>query len=638
MPKRWVACLALWYLAPLTCHAGADYLDELVQQARLQRLAERQEWRDLLHYKPNLVRTGLRSLADDPAFFLAPDGKTNPQSEIEATLAAFFSDQKETDKQQNPQCAFIARYHWLKDELKFDPKRLPPRPCKRFDVWHAAINPHEITLVFPAAFVNSPASMYGHTLLRIDAKGQDEHSRLLAYTVSYAAATDETNGLVFALKGLFGGYPGVFATLPYYLKVKEYNDLENRDIWEYRLNFTAEEIDRLLMHLWELQSIYFDYYFFDENCSYHLLALLDVARPGLRLTDRFPLWAIPADTVRVVVEKAELLKDIVYRPARSTWLRYQQRSMTASQQDLAKTLANSEPDTIPGQLAALSLEDRARVLELAYEYLEYERVSRVREKIEPVAATSARLRALLLARSRLDVAPTPRPPVPEVRPDEGHGSARVGFGIGTERRRGFQELRLRPVYHELIDPAEGYGLGSQIEFFNLALRHTDDDDGIHVERLNFIDITSLAPRDRLLKPLSWNVDARFERRWLPGDQRPLVFALSAGPGLAYEPWPDTMLYGFLDLSADISPKFKSDYALGAGPSLGFIAQMSPAWRFGITARALRYGVGDAHDARKIGMTQAYGPSRRFDLRLELSREREFETVSNSAAVYWLVYF
>jgi len=636
MLYRWV-CLTLGCLAPVVCHAGAAYLDELVQHARVKQLAQRQEWRDLLHYKPNLFGHGLRSLADDPAFFLAPGGKTDPEAELEATLAAFFSDVEETDKQQNPQCAFIARYHWLNAELAFDPKRLPPRPCKRFDEWYAAINPYEITLVFPAAFVNSPASMYGHTLLRIDAKGQDEHSRLLAYSVSYAAATSETNGLTFAIKGVFGGYPGVFATLPYYMKVKEYNDLENRDIWEYRLNFTPAEIERLLMHLWELQPIYFDYYFFDENCSYHLLALMDVARPGLRLTDRFPLWAIPADTVRVVVEESGLLKEVVYRPARATWLRHAQRSMDSGQQDLAKALANSGPTELSARLVPLVPEQRARVLDLAYEYLEYQRMAGARGKIESPAVTAARLRALLLARNQLDVPPAPPVPVPRVRPDEGHGSARVGVGIGTDDKTGFQEIRLRPVYHDLLDPEEGYGRGSQIEFFNLALRHTDGD-GIHVERLNLVDITSLAPRNRLLKPLSWNIDARFERRRFPDGGRPLVFALSGGPGLAYELAPDVLAYGYLEGDAGASRRFEPDYALGLGPSLGVLAQIAPSWRFDAYARAIRYGVGDAHDARALGVVQAFSFGRRFDLRFEVGREREFDRAWNTAAAYWLVYF
>jgi hypothetical protein len=54
------------------------------------------------------------------------------------------------------------------------------------------------------------------------------------------------------------------------------------------LDLTPVEIDRLLRHAWELQGIYARYFFFDENCSFNLLYLLDVARPSLRLTAHMP--------------------------------------------------------------------------------------------------------------------------------------------------------------------------------------------------------------------------------------------------------------------------------------------------------------------------------------------------------------
>ncbi len=132
--------------------------------------------------------------------------------------------------------------------------------------------------------------------------------------------TRGSTGRAFAFKGLFGLYHGKFSIAPYYLKVKVYGDIENRDIWEYRLNLTEKEIDRLLRHVWEMRFAWFDYYFFDENCSYHLLSLLEVARPGLHLTDRFSLWVIPSETIRAM-DEAGLVKKVRFRPARDTLLR-----------------------------------------------------------------------------------------------------------------------------------------------------------------------------------------------------------------------------------------------------------------------------------------------------------------------------
>ena len=88
---------------------------------------------------------------------------------------------------------------------------------------------------------------------------------------------DEKNGLTFAIQGLIGGYPGTFSVLPYYIKVREYSNLENRDLWEYELNLSPEEIEIFVDHLWELGSTYFAYYYLSENCSYHVLGLLEAS-------------------------------------------------------------------------------------------------------------------------------------------------------------------------------------------------------------------------------------------------------------------------------------------------------------------------------------------------------------------------
>lgn len=640
MIGRLLRVIGLCLAVPAVSAWAADetYVDELIMQARAKRLSERVEWLRLLHYEPYSWRLGRRSLADDPRFFNAPNGKVDPVAELDATLRAFFSDRPETDKQQNPQCAFIARYHWLKQELGFDPTRLPPQRCARFEQWRERLNPGVLTLVFPAAYLNNPASLYGHTLLRIDAKDHDDRTRLLSYAINYAAATDETSGIVFAARGLFGGYPGLFAIAPYYIKVTEYNDLENRDIWEYELNFTEAEIDRLLMHVWELGPIRFDYYFFDENCSYHLLSLFEVARPDLRLTEQFKAWAIPADTVRAVVQQQGLLRRVTYRPARSTTIRTWQERMPNANVELARALASGELEPAAPAVQALPETERARILELAFEYLEYQRLASARPGVEPSLETSRRLRALLVARAAVG-APSPPPvPTPAVRPDEGHGSARIGIGVGRSDGARFTELRLRPAYHDIYDPEEGYNRGAQIEFFNLALRQTEDQEGIRLERLDLIDITSLSPRDGFFRPRSWNVAASVVRQRFADGSRPLVFRVGGGAGAAYEPIPGTLLYGTIDTAFDVGSNYDAGYAVGIGPALGALIDIGPRARLGLYGRALRYGWGDDHDAREMKLVQTYNPSRQMQWRIELGRAREFDHAWNSAALFWNLYF
>src|ERR1051325_1313323 len=115
--------------------------------------------------------------------------------------------------------------------------------------------------------------------------------------------------------------------------------METRDLGEYELAFTPEELERVLEHAWELLSAYFQYFFFDENCSYHLLGLLQVARPDLELTAPFRWWALPSDTVRQVVRQPGLVVRTVYRPANSTVIEARLKRLTAQERILVKELS-----------------------------------------------------------------------------------------------------------------------------------------------------------------------------------------------------------------------------------------------------------------------------------------------------------
>ena len=273
MRARIAGLAALCCLAPLAARAAADatYLPELIARSRELHLADAPQWRRLLHYHESWFHPGAASSADAPQFFLAPNGRRDAQAELEATLASFFAPPPTEPDREPAQCAFIARHHWLAAQLAFDPQRLPPQSCPRFEAWYAELDPSGVTFVFPEAFLNNPASMFGHTLLRLDTTVRGERHDLISWAINFSGATGDDGGALYVAKGIFGFYPGYYAIGPYYEKVKEYGDWESRDIWEYRLDLSPAEIELMLMHLWELQGIRFDYYYFDENCAWQLL-------------------------------------------------------------------------------------------------------------------------------------------------------------------------------------------------------------------------------------------------------------------------------------------------------------------------------------------------------------------------------
>jgi len=614
-----------------TAHASSDsYLEQLINRASSAHLAETREWRTLIHYRENVIFPGVTGQADEPDFYLAADGKTDPEAELHATLRAFFAAPvTETDAVQHPQCRFIARFHWLRDALEFDPGHLPPQPCTRFLNWRSALNADALTLVFPSAYINNPSSMFGHTLLRIDSVDQDERTRLLAYAINYAVGPGGDNGTLFILKSLVGAYPGVFSISPYYVKVKEYSEMENRDIWEYRLNFSREEIDRLLMHAWELGPTRFDYYFFDENCAYHLLSLLEVARPSLNLTGSFRGWVIPIDTVRRVVEQPGLLEEVVYRPANNMWLKDRLNDMSDPELELVRRLVQS--DVSITELETLPPERQAALLEGAYSLLRYE----VAQGRYPADVSAPLSRELLVARSRLPMGVEDRQPrMPSVRPDQGHETRRLSLGVGRDDGADFQTLGFRPAYNDLLDPGGGYTEGAQISFLDIVLRHYVADGPLELEKLTLIDIYSLAPRDAFFKTVSWKINTGLVRTRTASNEHGAVYRTNGGAGLAWGKWDHAVFYGFLEGTIDVGGLLDDDYAVGAGPALGLFTNPSQAWKVNLYARSQYFHFGDSHTEQEITLEQSISFGHQHSLRLSISEKRERDTDWTVGTLTW----
>jgi len=590
------------------------YLQQLIDRAGQATLARQREWHLLLHYRKRLLG-GYESEQDDPGFFLSPNGKWDPAAELNATLAKFFSDELVGSTRQPAQCAFIARYHWLKERLNFDPIRLPPLACERFHRWYEDFEAQSISLIFPSAFLNNPASMFGHTLFRVDQKGQTEQTRILAYTINYAAQVPPDAGIAFPVKGIFGIYKGYFSTIPYYLKVMEYRDIENRDIWEYRLNLTDNQLRRFLMHAWELGNAYFDYFFFKENCSYHLMALLDYADPDLHLTDEFVLWTVPADTIRLITSKPGLVSDIAYRPSRSTVIKRKRESLPAAERDLAHRITQDPSAVSSRAFTGLELRKQAFLLDLASDYMRY----RIETTDSPKPEWKERNKAILVARSQLRIPSeefTVRPFAQ--RPELGHKTSRVSVGGGWRNNDTFEEASVRAGYHDLLDPEIGYTPGAQIEMASITIRHYNRAEQTRVERATLLNLLSLSPIDSVFHSPSWKVNIGMNTIRYNGCQLCSNGLFNAGIGGAKEfrLLKREVLFAFAEAEADVSKAYDELYRVGGGGTVGMLADLTERWKVMATGTYLKFPLGDKSDDFRWFVGSRFTLARNWTVRLE----------------------
>jgi len=614
----------------IPCAFGQDsaYLDELQGRAHEQRLHEDPYWQILMHYKKCFH--GYTSLIDDPAFFLAPDGKTNPEAELKATLKAFFEEPPEG--KQTAVCRFAARYEWLRERLHIDPSRIAQADCASFEEFMQQMQPESVVLVFPMAHLNGPASMFGHTLLTIETANK---SNLLAYAVTYSAFANETFGPFFAVKGLTGLYPGYFSIMPYYAKLQEYSDIDHRDIWEYPLNLTKPEIRRMMLHIRELDHIASDYYFFDENCSYALYFLLEAARPGVHLTDSTHGWLIPLDSVRAI-DRQGFIKGVAYRPSRTTKIKYLASGLTDTEQDAAMGLAQGTISVVVRDDPSSPGVAKVKTVDLAVEYLQY----LYTKGLIPQATYQERFIRTLKLRSQLgtiaDDAMEKIPP--PVRPDKGHLSNRLALGVGIKGDDTYVEARIRPVYHGLMDNDDGYVKGAQLIFTDLALRWYPQDHKGSLQSLDIIDIVSLAPRDKFFHPVSWKITTGLRRISDEEEQDHLIYQINPGGGMTFSTSHFGLVYAMMETGLNVSGALEHGYALGAGGSAGMLVTPVPRWKTHLYARDLYYGLGDTFNAFEACLQQSFTINPNQSVGLDISRRKTRGFYETEAKLAWNLFF
>lgn len=597
MLKR-LAWLALCVCAPLS---AAPHIDN----QRLQQLANDPFWISLGHYETAKLG-GWRSYVSDRKFFLAPDGNEHPDRELAATVQALYAPASAGE--QHAQCVYPSRTRWLKAQL--DLTDLPTPECAEFKQWFKDVSPHSAVMIFPAAYLNSPSSMFGHTLLRIDqADVQSDKTSLLSYAINFGAYIEGSdNSILYAWKGLMGGYPGLFALVPYQEKLSEYRSLENRDLWEYRLNLTQQETERMVEHVWELKQIQFDYFFFDENCSYRLLELLQVARPSLRLTEQFPLTAIPTDTVKAVKE-AGLVESIQYRPSRERELLSRAETLDPEEQQWVLKVSADQRQLQEPAFKAQPRERQALIIDAAYRLERYRANGQERDP-QRAQRSFELLRAINQnPASELDIA---QPGLPE----DGHESRTWQAGIGTRGDQAFGEYGLRMAYHDLNDNAESFPLGAQIEILQMKLRQYEGNQW-QLQQLDLATIRSLTPRNELLQPLSWQVTGGLER--VPGkhDDETLVSHVNGGGGGTWQLSEDMLGFAL----GTVRVEHNNDFAEFISPAAGFNSGLlwkNPLGNFSLEAKGDFFTNGEVR--RSLSLNQQWELSRNLGLRLSAQRE------------------
>lgn len=549
--------------------------DQAIEWLQQNQVANSKAWQKLLYYNHSYFRIK-EFQVDDPGFYLGLDRSKSDQEnfvlEMNATVRSFY------ETLQNPEetstiCRFPARYVYLQNLLKKDQIFLPSKNCPRFEMFLQAIAGESVSIIFSSYYLNNPSSAYGHTFLRFNKPRNQRmgQSELLDYGLNFAANPTTNNAFLYSILGLAGGFKGTFTTQPYYFKVREYNNSESRDLWEYQLSLSSAEVDFLVRHLWEVGPSWIDYFYLSENCSYHVLSLIELARPSLDLLSKLKPNVIPTDTIQILSATPGLVTDIRYRP--SIRKQFYSRAGALTEDQKKEVLRMFQAKSSQVSESYRSPDQQVQILDTLMDYIDFKEYYHVQIADSEVSRYKNKV---LIARSQvplvsknLDIQ-TPWKEAPHL----SHKTSRLGLGLRrSDDHQSLYDFSYRFALHDQLDPIQGYPDYAVIDFFSLRFNLNPKTGKSYTDEFTLIGLNSSAPIDLFSRTPSWRMQLGMLR--LPNQNcwQCQAWGANGGIGATYLFGDDQNISATLSLLAaayawsENTMDVQSPYVLGIGPSV-----------------------------------------------------------------------
>ena len=598
------------------------------QEVEIQKLAKSTKWIRLMHYD---VRQGqYKSRLDGRDFFFAKDGHINPVGELKATILGLKENREVGRLKLHPQCAFPERMQFIEENALMKYEKVS---CPKFDNFMKRFrNPQGMSLVFSSAYPNNPASMFGHTFLKINSSRKSD---LLDMGINFAAWTPkDINMLVFMFKGVVGGYPGLWSVEPYYKKVNEYINAESRDLWEYELNITADETKRILAHLWELEvTSYFDYYFFDENCAYQILKAIEAIKLDWNITQH-NIYVIPGETVKNVFYQKGAIRNFKFRPSLFHQAQIKLSALNEKQKDSTLKLMNKIEDNSTDP----------KVISAALTGLMY---YKAKKKKSWSAVDQLWENQLLKRQSELESSKT-QLEIPnyllKTNPKWAHDPYTVFMGMGHSRSKFYTDalvssFKIRSSYHDLLASDKGLAPFTEIEFPWIEFEHNNETSKFDIKEIGGFSTTSLFPLTLLDQRKSWRVELGMKRENIYPCVNCFRPVIEAGIGAAIGDL-DYRLYSLALGLIDFHPELELGYRARPGLELGYIISPFEKYKAKFIYQYL-YNPVNTVVTNSFGVDQSYHYKRNREIRLTHQSKQSTHEVGNiyqETSLNYLFYF
>lgn len=541
---------------------------------KVKKFSQSKRWNRLLYYGKSGV-----SEIDSPDFFLTANGKSDSLHELTETLLQMFHQDPQTINDEHAICKFPARFYFLDKEFEANEFH-KIKHCPKFLDFVNRSSGQSISLVFSAYSLNSPSSAFGHTFLKIN-KHEKQGFDLLNYGINYAATTTGAHPIFYAAQGLLGSYKGEFTAIPFYYKLREYNDFESRDLWEYELNLGYEDVQAMTMHFWELGRGWSWYYFLGKNCSYWAIKALQAVVIDLDFEQELRrALVLPVETIKALYDNKDLVKQVYYRPSLHKQLKKSLKDLSKKEQRTVKAISEQaflQQIQDQKQLQNLSLKTLDSAL-LFYDY------KYAKNYLHEEKQTLANKQPLLIARSKMSNTDMPKPEsIKPSSPEMIHPPQRVSLGYQTSKAFDSLKFGYKMGFHELIDSNHGMEAPLAMNYLDVNLHfyktEVADDWKFDLDRIDLLRIETLATTSYIERKLSWRLKLSIsEDLWVRSPtQKVGHFQYDSGLTFAFDENQTALFYILLSNNIESSARFKNKFRLSMAPLLGFKVHWNPNW-------------------------------------------------------------
>jgi len=455
----------------------------------LEEFSQNQQWQKLLTYK---VNGDNQSYITSKDFLLSSEQVKNPLNELQATIVAFYQPfAGDSSANNHAQCLFPARLKLIKQHVDLSSfGTLPSVDCPTYKQWRQDIDASSISIVFASGYMSNPASMYGHLFLKIN-KAHEQKNNLLNASLNYGAIVpNDENPITYVLRGIFGGYDAGYSDQQFYRHQHNYGNVELRDLWEYKLALTTEDVDLIVAHIWELLGNKFDYYFIDENCAFHIAKLIEVVldKP---LISNDSLWVIPSSVAKGLKQASyhnkPLLEQVRYIPSSEAVLHNYYQQLTQQQRDIAQSLISNNFNFENAAYQQLSTTDRQIIIEALFQYL-----SVMKQKQPENKHHNKSKRKLMKERFKLPIGKsiTPKFSVKKTAPHQGMKPSKYSVGLASiNQQKQYTTAGFRMNYFDDLSVGVARQTFANLEMVDVEFIFNDEE--IHLAKADLVDINSL---------------------------------------------------------------------------------------------------------------------------------------------------